>query len=173
MVSALRGQTRPAGLWETWRCSSKGCRVWRAVRVWTRSCALSRCPIRGAERSGVGTRHPREQGMERSLELCVRACPSQCCLHLGAFLDTAGRRSLPPAPHVRPVTCRCQHRDIDAPGVVPAHHPGSMVAMKVLAPGSVLATVASVWSRERFSLGLQGPEVGLLSGVCLNLWVQC
>jgi len=41
----------------------------------------------------------------------------------------------------------------------PAHHLGSMVAMNVLTPGSVLATRASVWSRERFFLGLQGPEV--------------
>lgn len=56
------------------------------------------------------------------------------------------------------MTC-CQHHDTDAVRVIPAHHPGSLVVTDVLSTGTRLATVASFWSREMFSLGLQGPQV--------------
>lgn len=55
----------------------------------------------------------------------------------------------------RSMTCCHQHHDSGALGVVPACHPGGVV----VSPRTFLTTVVSVWSREMFFLGSQGPEV--------------
>lgn len=127
------------------------------VRTW--SCALARCAILGAEGSGVGVRcHWRTRNGE---ELgAVSQGPSISMLLSPGHLP-GHRGETPPPPlarSMRPVTSFCLHHDADTLGVVPTHHSGGMVAMNVLARGTLQAAVASVWSRERFFLGLQGPK---------------